>query len=347
MKILVTGGLGFIGGHVCAALDAAGHEVAVLDALHPAAHREPVTDCAYPLVRADVRDRAAVAGALRGVDVVVHQAALVGLGVDSAIAADLPEYVGCNDLGTAVLLAEMAARGIRRLVLASSMVVYGEGGYRCAHHQRVRPAPRRPDDLAAGRFEPGCPRCGRPLEPVDVDEESPLQPRSVYAATKVAQEHLASAWAGAIDGSVVALRYHNVYGPGMPRDTPYSGVAAIFRSALEAGRAPTVFEDGRQRRDFVHVSDVARANVLATGAGSRGFREYNVASGRVTTVGAMAAALARAMDGPAPIVTGDFRAGDVRHVTASPERARAELGFVATVGLEEGLRSFATAPLRR
>jgi dTDP-L-rhamnose 4-epimerase len=344
MRILVTGGLGFVGGHVCAALETAGHEVVVLDAEHPAAHREPVTSCAYPLVRADVRDRPAVAGALRGVDVVVHQAALVGLGVDLA---DLPEYVGCNDLGTAVLLAAMAARGIRRLVLASSMVVYGEGGYRCPEHQRVRPAPRSHDDLTSGRFEPGCPRCGRPLEPVDIDEDSPLEPRSVYAATKVAQEHLAAAWANGIDGSVVALRYHNVYGPGMPRDTPYSGVAAIFRSALEAGRAPAVFEDGRQRRDFVHVSDVARANVLAAGsAGSRGFRAYNVASGRVTSVGAMAAALAQAMAGPAPVVTGNFRAGDVRHVTASPVRARAELGFTAAVGLEEGLRGFATAPLR-
>jgi len=344
MRILVTGGLGFIGGHVCAALEAAGHDVVVLDVEHPAAHREPVTDCVYPLVRADGRDRAAVAGGLRGVDVVVHQAALVGLGVDLA---DLPEYVGCNDLGTAVLLAAMAEAGLRRLVLASSMVVYGEGGYRCRVHGRVRPAPRRHDDLVAGQFEPGCPGCGRPLEPVDVDEESPLEPRSVYAATKVAQEHLASAWAGAIDGSVVALRYHNVYGPGMPRDTPYSGVAAIFRSALEAGRAPAVFEDGGQRRDFVHVSDVAHANVLAVAAGSRGFRGYNVASGRVSTVGAMAAALARAMHGPAPVVTGAFRAGDVRHVTASPARARAELGFTAAVGLEDGLRGFATAPLRR
>ena len=273
----------------------------------------------------------------------MHQAALVGLGVDLA---DLPEYVGCNDLGTAVLLAAMAESGIRRLVLASSMVVYGEGGFWCAGHGRVRPAPRRHDDLVAGRFEPGCPRCGRPLEPVDIDEEAPLEPRSVYAATKVAQEHLSAAWAGAIDGSVVALRYHNVYGPGMPRDTPYSGVAAIFRSALEAGQAPAVFEDGRQRRDFVHVSDVACANVLAASAGLRGFRAYNVASGRVTTVGAMATALAQAMHGPAPVVTGNFRAGDVRHVTASPVRARAELGFAAAVGLEEGLRSFATAPLR-
>jgi dTDP-L-rhamnose 4-epimerase len=347
MRILVTGGLGFIGGPVCAAFDEAGHEVVVLDAEHPAAHREPVAECAFPLIRADVRDRAAVDRALRGVDVVVHQAALVGLGVDLA---DLPEYVGCNDLGTAVLLAAMASQGIRRLVLASSMVVYGEGGYRCADHQRVRPAPRLPDDLAKGRFEPGCPRCGRPLEPVDVDEDDPLEPRSVYAATKVAQEHLAAAWADAIDGSVVALRYHNVYGPGMPRDTPYSGVAAIFRSALEAGRPPAVFEDGEQRRDFVHVSDVARANVLAAGstgpAGLRGFRGYNVASGRVTSVGSMASALAQAMDGPAPVVTGAFRAGDVRHVTASPARARMELGFAATVGLEDGLREFATAALR-
>ncbi len=202
------------------------------------------------------------------------------------------------------------------------------------------------DDLAAGRFEPGCPRCGRPLEPVDVDEGSPLEPRSVYAATKVAQEHLAAAWANTLDASVVALRYHNVYGPGMPRDTPYSGVAAIFRSALEAGRAPAVFEDGGQRRDFVHVSDVAHVNVLAASFGSRGFRPYNVASGRVSTVGAMAAALATAMHGPAPVVTGSFRAGDVRHVTASPVRAREELGFAATVGLEEGLLDFATASLR-
>ena len=157
MKILVTGGAGFIGGHVCAAFGEAGHEVTVLDALHPAAHHEPVTECAFPLIRADVRDRDTVASALRGVDVVVHQAAMVGMGVDLA---DLPEYVGCNDLGTAVLLAGMAEVGVRRLVLASSMVVYGEGAYACPAHGPVGPAPRRVEDLSAGRFEPGCPVCG-------------------------------------------------------------------------------------------------------------------------------------------------------------------------------------------
>jgi dTDP-L-rhamnose 4-epimerase len=185
---------------------------------------------------------------------------------------------------------------------------------------------------------------------VPVDEDAALDPRSVYAATKLAQEHLSAAWARQCGASVVALRYHNVYGPGMPRDTPYSGVAAIFRSALEAGRAPRVFEDGAQRRDFVHVGDVAQANVAAlaatAGAAGTGLRAYNVASGVPTTVGAMAVALARALDGPEPVVTGEFRPGDVRHVVASPARAAAELGFRARIELEAGLTEFAHAALR-
>jgi dTDP-L-rhamnose 4-epimerase len=169
----------------------------------------------------------------------------------------------------------------------------------------------------------------------------------VYAATKLAQEHLSAAWARQSGGSVVALRYHNVYGPGMPRDTPYSGVAAIFRSSLEAGRAPQVFEDGRQRRDFVHVTDVARANVAAVEATERpGFAAYNIASGRPATVGDMAQALADVMDGPAPVVTGAFRLGDVRHVVASPERAAKELGFSAEIDLPTGMADFAAAALR-
>jgi len=284
---------------------------------------------------------------LRGVDAVVHQAAMVGMGVDLN---DLPEYVGCNDLGTAVLLAEMARAGVHRLVLASSMVVYGEGAYVCPADGPARPAVRADGDLAAGRFEPACASCGRSLTPVPVDEDAPLDPRSVYAATKLAQEHLCAAWARQSDGSAVALRYHNVYGPGMPRDTPYSGVAAIFRSALESGRAPRVFEDGAQRRDFVHVSDVARANLAAldatAGGGGTGLRPYNVASGRPTTVGEMATALAGVVGGPEPVVTGEFRPGDVRHVVASPARAAAELGFRARIDLGTGLAEFAHAALR-
>ncbi|WP_432049958.1 NAD-dependent epimerase/dehydratase family protein [Verrucosispora sp. NA02020] len=345
--VLVTGGAGFIGTHVVAALHRAGHQVSVVDAGHPGAHRTPLPDTVdgAPLRRVDLRDRAAVADALTGIDVVVHQAAMVGLGVNLD---DLPEYVGCNDLGTAVLLAEMARADIHRLVLASSMVVYGEGAYRCARHGAVRPAPRAAADLADARFEPPCPDCGIALDPGLVDEEAPLDPRSVYAATKVAQEHLTSAWCRQTGGTVVALRYHNVYGPGMPQDTPYSGVAAIFRSALAAGRAPRVFEDGCQRRDFVHVDDVAAANLAASAAtGCRiGWRAYNIASGHPATIGQMATELARAAGGPAPVVTGDFRLGDVRHVVASPARARAELGFRAAVRLTDGVAQFAHAPLR-
>jgi len=347
-QVLVTGGAGFIGSHVTLALLSAGHQVRILDVGHPAAHRAAPPDAVHgvPVLRADLRDEAAVAGALRGIDAVVHQAAMVGMGVDLG---DLPEYVGCNDLGAAVLLAGMARAGVRRLVLASSMVVYGEGAYTCPSHGPTRPAARDVADLAAGRFEPGCPACGRPLTPGLVDEDAPLDPRSVYAATKLAQEHLSAAWARQSGGSVVALRYHNVYGPGMPKDTPYSGVAALFRSALEAGRAPRVFEDGAQRRDFVHVSDVARANLAAldaTADGRIGLRAYNVASGRPATVGDMATVLAAAVGGTEPVVTGEFRLGDVRHIVASPARAAAELGFTAGVDLATGVTEFAHAALR-
>jgi dTDP-L-rhamnose 4-epimerase len=346
MRILVTGGVGFIGSHVATALAEAGHDLVLLDSIHPAAHRSaPAAPAGGPLVVGDVRDADTVARVLRGVDAVVHQAAMVGMGVDLA---DLPEYVGCNDLGTAVLLAGMARAGVGRLVLASSMVVYGEGAYACPVHGPVRPAPRDLADLAAGRFDPRCPACASVLVPGLVDEDATLEPRSGYAATKLAQEYLAGVWARGTGGVAVALRYHNVYGPGMPRDTPYSGVAAIFRSALEHGRPPRVFEDGGQRRDFVHVRDVAAANLRALGAEVPGgtVRAYNVASGEPRTVGAMAEALSGAFGGPAPEVTGQFRAGDVRHVVASPERARRELGFTASVPFAAGIDEFATAPLR-
>jgi dTDP-L-rhamnose 4-epimerase len=345
VRVLVTGAAGFVGSHVCVALSTFGHEVVPLDCLHPAAHGpEPMPNSG--LVVADVRDRDAVESAVRGVDAVVHQAAMVGMGVDLD---DLPEYVSCNDLGTAVVLAAMARARVGRLVLASSMVVYGEGAYTCSSHGSVRPAVRLSEDLEAGRFEPRCPTCRQTLAPALISESASLEPRSVYAATKLAQEHLASAWAGASGAAAIALRYHNVYGPGMPRDTPYSGVAAIFRSSLERGEPPRVFEDGGQRRDFVHVTDVARANVAALAAteGWTGLRSYNIASGEPHTVGEMAAALAAASGGPQPVVTGQFRAGDVRHITASAARARRDLDFAAAMSFDGGMAEFATAPLRR
>ncbi|GJF06238.1 NAD-dependent epimerase/dehydratase family protein [Pseudonocardia sp. D17] len=345
MRVLVTGGAGFIGSHVADLLAAQGHQPVVLDALLPQAHGAGVPEwtAAHEFVRGDVRDAEVLRRLLPGVDAVCHQAAMVGHGVDPY---DAPDYAAHNDVGTAVLLAEMHRVGVRRLVLAGSMVVYGEGRYDCAEHGVVRPGPRALADIEAGVFEPRCPRCGRELVPGLVAEDAPLDPRSTYAATKLAQEHLASAWARQTGASVWSLRYHNVYGPRMPFGTPYAGVASIFRSALERGEAPRVMEDGRQRRDFVHVTDVAAANLAALTTPADGVVAVNVCSGEPHTVGDLADELARAMGGPAPQVVGGARPGDVRHVVADPARARDRLGFHAQVRFADGVAAFATDPLR-
>jgi dTDP-L-rhamnose 4-epimerase len=342
--LLVTGGAGFIGSAVVAAALESGWSVRVLDSLRPDVHgSRPRLDPRVEFAEGDVRDPDTCRSALDGVDVVSHQAAKVGLGVDFA---DAPDYVSSNDLGTAVLLAAMTAAGTRRLVLASSMVVYGEGEYLGAGGP-TRPAPRTVEDLDAGRFDPRD-SDGEFLQPALIGEDAPLDPRNVYAASKLAQEHLASSWARATGGSVAALRYHNVYGPGMPQNTPYAGVASLFRSALARGEAPRVFEDGGQRRDFVHVRDVASANLAAArwteGGGSS--RAFNVGSGEVHTIGELAGQLSRHSAGPEPVVTGEYRLGDVRHITASSERLRNELQWMPTVSFEAGMREFATAPLR-
>jgi dTDP-L-rhamnose 4-epimerase len=228
------------------------------------------------------------------------------------------------------------------------MVVYGEGGYRCPEDGPVRPGPRQRAALEAGRFEPRCPRCGRDLVPELVSEDAPLDPRNSYAATKLQQEYLAAVWTRQTGGTAAALRFHNVYGPGMPQDTPYAGVAAIFRSALRAGRAPTVLEDGGQRRDFVHVRDVAAAVLRAAGAirsaGSMragSVRAYNIGSGEVSTIGRLAEVMARVCGGAAPVVSGGYRLGDVRHITASSERAARELGWCARIPFEQGIAELA------
>jgi dTDP-L-rhamnose 4-epimerase len=311
--------------------------VLVLDLVRP----DPVRVPGAEVVRGDVRDAATVDRAMAGVDAVCHQAAMVGLGVDLD---DLPRFASTNDVGTAVVLASMARAGVTRMVLAGSMVVYGEGGYVCHRHGRVPAPPRAEADLRKGRFEPGCPRCGSPLAPVTVPEETPPDPRSGYAVSKLAQEMLCRVWARETGGALTVLRYHNVFGPGMPRDTPYAGVAAIFRSALERGEAPLVYEDGGQRRDFVSVRDVAAANVAALGAPVRGVRVLNVGSGEPRTVLDLATALHGVLGGPAPRVTGRYRLGDVRHVVADTARVRAELGWKPVVSFEDGVRELATTP---
>ena len=346
MRVLLTGSAGFIGSAIGEVLEADGHEVVRVDLMLPMAHGNATPPPGTHHL--DVRDAGSWPDLLRGVDAVCHQAAVVGAGVR---VGDLPAYAGHNDLGTAALLAAMHEAGVHRLVLASSMVVYGEGRYRCEQHGDQAPPPREVGALEAGDFENHCASCGRPLDWALVHEDARLDPRSSYAASKVAQEHYTAAWVRQAEGRAVALRYHNVYGPGMPRDTPYSGVAALFRSSLERWEAPQVFEDGGQVRDFVHVADVARANLAAlrtvVGGETAPYAAFNVASGapvRILDVATLVAeGTGRALT---PQVTGGYRLGDVRHVVASPARASAELGFTAEVRPEQGLPAFATAPLR-
>ncbi|HEY5821086.1 MAG TPA: NAD-dependent epimerase/dehydratase family protein [Propionibacteriaceae bacterium] len=320
MRVLVTGGAGFIGRPVIDQLAASGHEPVVFDRA-----LDPLDDIA------DVRRVSAAVGSC---DAVVHLAAKVGLGVDIS---DIADYALQNDYGTAVVLGAAAAAGISRIVYASSMVVYGEGAYACPQHGATSPPARRTADLEAGRFDPLCPVCGSDLVPGLVPESAPMDPRNTYAATKVHGEHLAACWARETGGSVAALRFHNVYGPGMPRDTPYAGVASLFTSALLRGEAPRVFEDGGQRRNFIHVDDVAAAVVSAVDAElAPGVTPLNIGSPWVITIAEMAQTLSRTHHGPAPVVTGEFRLGDVRHITADCRAAEQVLGWRASIDFAAG-----------
>jgi len=345
MRVVVTGGAGFIGSHVVDALVAREHDVTVVDNFAPEVHptRPDHLNGRARYVEADVLDRGMLERELDGVDAIAHHAAVVGLGAGTL---DAPHFTRTNGVGTAELLRAALGRRVPRLVLASSMVVYGEGAYRCGADGPQRPRPRREADLAAGRFDPTCPRCGGPLEPEPITEDAPLDPRSVYAATKVHQEHLAFVAMREGGPAVTALRYHNVYGPRAPRDTLYAGVASIFRSQIAAGQPPRVFEDGAQRRDFVHVRDVAAANVRAIERETPAVGAFNLGSGTARTILELATALAAALGGGVPIVTGEYRTSDVRHIFASSRRADSKLDLGPRVPFAEGIRDLVATPVR-
>ena len=340
-QILITGGCGFIGRYVTEELLEQGYRVRILDSLIDQVHGEAAA--AVPdgveLIRADVRDKAAVSEALAGIDGVVHLAAEVGVGQSMY---EIARYVGGNDLGTAVLLEAMIDRPVSRIVVASSMSVYGEGLYDTAGGGSAGSIRRRGADIKAGRWDPVAPD-GTPLTPAPTDEQKPVDLASIYALTKYAQERAVLIFGEAYGVDAVALRLFNVFGPGQALSNPYTGVLANFASRLINGQPPMIFEDGRQQRDFVHVRDVARAFRLALEQRSAAGHVINVGSGNAYAIADVATMLANAMGVPhlSPDIMGKARSGDIRNCFADISKARELLGFEPRFRLEDCLDELA------
>jgi dTDP-L-rhamnose 4-epimerase len=340
--VLITGGAGFIGRYVARACLERGHRVRVLDSLIEQVHGDKTQpdglDPEVEVIVGDVRDEAALLRALKGVSKVVHLAAEVGVG-QSMYAID--RYVSVNDYGTAVLFQQLIENPVKRVVVASSMSIYGEGLYRDADGRLVEDVVRvprvKPDDpwdpLDAG---------GRPLVPVPTPEWKRPTLASVYALTKYVQERLTLTVAPAYGMEGVALRLWNAYGPGQALSNPYTGVLAIFASRLHNGQPPMIFEDGRQRRDFVHVEDVAQAFVLALEHDNAPGGVFNVGSGEDRSVDEVARLLAEAMNRDIePEIAGKARLGDIRHCIADISKIRSELGYTPRKDFSDGLAELA------
>jgi dTDP-L-rhamnose 4-epimerase len=342
MKVLVTGGAGFIGSHLVPRLLDRGDDVVVLDSLEPQVHRGatwvPPADVHF--IRASVGD-SEIGDALAGIENVVHLAAAVGVGQSMY---EIARYVRLNTLQTAVLLERLVAqpRPPERVVVASSMSIYGEGEYVCPDDGFIAPAPRAEGQLLARQWECVCPKCGLELRPRGTRETKPLIPTSVYAITKRDHEELCLVVGAAYGIPTVALRFFNVYGPGQALSNPYTGVAAIFASRLLNRRPPLIFEDGRQSRDFIHVSDIVEGIVLALESQAAVGLPINLGTGQPTSVSQLAAVLADGLRTQAePEIVSQYRAGDIRHCFADTERARNLLGFGAKVSLERGMANLA------
>ncbi|MAE94025.1 MAG: nucleoside-diphosphate-sugar epimerase [Deltaproteobacteria bacterium] len=341
MKVLVTGGAGFVGSHLVDALVAQGHRVRVLDNLDPQVHGEGAGRPDYlhadaELQVGDVRDRKALARALDGIEVVFHQAAAVGVGQSMY---EMEHYVSVNSVGAAVLLEEIVRRKdqIQKMVVASSMSIYGEGAYQAPDGRMVFPSLRSEEEMAAGRFD--LDEAGSALAPVPTPETKPLLPTSIYAITKRDHEEMFLAVGAAYEIPAVALRYFNIYGTRQSLNNPYTGVMAIFSSRILNRHRPMIFEDGLQSRDFVHVSDIVQANLLAMEREEANGRVYNVGTGRATSVLQVADLLAEQLDFPEPAdVVGKYRAGDIRHCYADIGRIGKQLGYTPRMSLEDGMR---------
>src|SRR3954451_3158544 len=343
MRVLITGGAGFIGSHLADALLARGPEVRALDNLdpqvQPAGERPASLDSQIDLRVGDVRDHEAVAAALEGIDHVVHFAGAVGVGQSMY---EIERYTSINSIGAAVMLEEISKRReqLARVLVASSMSIYGEGRYRCAEHGLLAPQVRSDEQLDARRWELACPECGRAREPRPTGEKKPVQPMSIYAVNKRDHEEMFLAIGRAHRLPTVAMRFFNVYGDRQTLSNPYPGVAAIFGGRLLNDNAPLVFEDGRQSRDFIHVSDIAAGCVSALESGGADYRAVNLGTGVPTTILDVARELARGLgeEHLEPEVVNKFRAGDIRHCVADISLSQQTLGFAPKVDFSDGMR---------
>ncbi|MFL5257879.1 MAG: NAD-dependent epimerase/dehydratase family protein [Rhodopila sp.] len=338
---LLTGGAGFIGRHLCQELLECGYSLRVIDSFSVQVHEteEAVLPRDVDIIKADIRDAEAVGAALHGVDGVFHLAAEVGVGQSMY---EIARYVGVNDLGTAILLEQLKRHPVRRLVVASSMSVYGEGRYRAENGQLMRSVRRTAGRTVAG-WDPVTPEGDR-LVPVPTEEDKEPDLASIYALTKFTQERSSLLIAAAYGFEAVALRLFNVFGPGQALSNPYTGVLANFGSRLLHGQRPIVFEDGQQRRDFVHVRDVATAFRQAMEAPNAAGEVYNIGSGQVYTIEDVALMLADAMErlDLTPEIMDKARTGDVRHCFADTRKARQHLGYEPSRRLEDSLDELAS-----
>ncbi len=343
-RVLITGGAGFVGSHLAEALLQRGHQVRVFDVLAAQVHGDGIPAYLPPEVefrQGDMRDLESVRRAIRGVDVVFHLAAAVGVGQSMY---EIAHYMGANTQGTANLLQALLETGNRleKLVVASSMSIYGEGKYRCARCGEQAPPFRSSARLRQQQWETTCPQCGQALTPTPTDESKLLQCTSIYALSKKDQEEMALLYGRTYGLPVVALRYFNIYGPRQALSNPYTGVCAIFAARLLNGHAPLIFEDGRQMRDFVSVHDVVTANLLAMESAAADGMALNIGSGEAITIRQVADALAGALGKAIKAeITGQSRAGDIRHCFADISAAKRELGYAPRVDFSAGMTELA------